>query len=852
MSNCVCEPFEHPPQLVIPAGLTHIPRQIAGFPEFRLAMLRAIRQYPALSHWRARGDDDFGIMLLEMWAYVADVQAFYDEVIAHEAYVRTARRRPSLRKLVALLGYIPRPAVAASVTLAVLAEGRQPIVLPAGLAFRSSAFDDEAPQVFELDAAATIHPLNNQWALEAPTPDTLGSGSDSDSDSDSTTTTQTFSQLLLITDTALKKDDLVLVQVGDSDSQTQVSTVTKVADIVAEDGRKYKQVDFSPALALPGNTNPVDVQVSRAAQTGSLWKISISGGIPVDFNIPSGTDPTDILAFKTALTGGLGESVIAGNPPTISDADIILDGLYRSISAGQYIILSKEGEYRWYKVTENQEVMMIISQATTTTVKDEKDKDVTVAVPAVTAPATKLVLDAAVNDESRKGDDADWDDGDATKITLHFGFVSGGTVTIAAQSAVAADDELVVSGPIEAPADGTTPAAFLVQDKNEEGYEVDASLNYSTGQITLGQNAGWTTPLVMPVSIYGSVVTASRGETVDNEILGSGSASVANQFFVLKKSPLTYTSAPTADNEQGVASSLKVYVDGILWNEVLSFYGVDPEAQVYIVRQNDDEASIVTFGDGRRGARLPTGSNNVTAFYRFGAGKAAPPAGGITQLAKPVKGLTAVKSPVAAKGGDDAETTDNLQDYAPESALLLGRAVSMADMEAVAIGVPGVRAVAVEWRWNQVQQRPVIQVWYIGDDNILTDVGQALRRLSDPTTPIGVEVALPHPLTLSIDVEIDERYLEDEVLPRMRAALMNSETGLLVPERIGIGRPLFRSRIFEAVMAVAGVSSVQGLLLKSEWIERPWSSYAIKPPAGKYFDFEQGGLLLNGKETDND
>ena len=199
MSTCSCKPFVHPSQLVIPAGLTRIPRQIAGFPEFRRAMLAAIRQYQPLIHWRARSDDDFGIMLLEMWAYVADVQAFYDEAIAHEAYVRTARRRPSLRKLVALLGYVPRPAVAASVSLAVLAEGRRPIVLPLGLAFRSSAFDDEAPQVFELDAAATIHPLNNQWSLEAPTPNTLGNmGS---------TAIQTFSQLLLTTDSALKKDE---------------------------------------------------------------------------------------------------------------------------------------------------------------------------------------------------------------------------------------------------------------------------------------------------------------------------------------------------------------------------------------------------------------------------------------------------------------------------------------------------------------------------------------------------------------------------------------------------------------------------------------------------------------------
>ena len=44
-------------------------------------------------------------MLLEMWAYVSDVLGFYDERIANETYLRTAHRRPSLRRLVELLGY---------------------------------------------------------------------------------------------------------------------------------------------------------------------------------------------------------------------------------------------------------------------------------------------------------------------------------------------------------------------------------------------------------------------------------------------------------------------------------------------------------------------------------------------------------------------------------------------------------------------------------------------------------------------------------------------------------------------------------------------------------------------------
>jgi hypothetical protein len=806
MSDCFCDEFEHPPHLVIPAGLSHIPRQIAGFPEFRRAMLAAIRRYPALKAWRARGDDDFGLMLLEMWAYVADVQAFYDEVIAHESYLRTARQRPSLRRLVNLLGYVPRPAVAATVSLAVLAEGRRALALPPGLAFRSAAFDAEPPQVFELDAKTTVHPLHNRWTLAAPPQTTLSPGGGS--------APQNFAGLLLATDTGLKKGSLVLARTGSSEAHTQVRTVTALSDTTGDDGKKYKQAGFSPALALPGHTQPDAVELLRPAQTGSLWKISA-----------------------------------AGNPAIISGASIILDGLYRAIAAGQYVILGKPGDYRWFKVKENRERLMIISPATTTTVKDADNKNVSVAVPAVKAMATKLVLDASINAGSRKGGGGNWGSSDAPQIILHYGLVSGGTVVLSAKTSLTTNDSLTVSGRLETPVEGTAPAGFLVQDKNNLGHAVDATLNYATGAMTLGQNSGWEGPLTLPVTLYGNVVHASRGETVTGEILGSGDASLPNQFFKLKKSPLTYVSSPTAGNELGAASTLKIYVGGLLWQERPSFFGAGPHDPVYVVRQNDAGESIITFGDGRRGARLPTGSS-VMAHYRYGAGKAAPPAGAITQLAKPVKGLTGVRSPLAATGGDDAESADGLRTYAPQSALLLGRAISLADMQAVAAGVPGVRAATVEWRWNQTRQRPVVQVWYIGDAAIKTEVGQKLRRLSDPTTPIAVEVATPIPLGLSLDVEIDERYLDTLVLPQIRAALLHPDTGLLAPERVGIGQPLFRSRIFEAVNTIAGVVSVRGILLHLLWWVFPWEVPAIKPPASTYLDFEQGGLRINGKEAD--
>jgi hypothetical protein len=287
-------------------------------------------------------------------------------------------------------------------------------------------------------------------------------------------------------------------------------------------------------------------------------------------------------------------------------------------------------------------------------------------------------------------------------------------------------------------------------------------------------------------------------------------------------------------------STLKVYVDGLQWTEVASFFGVASEAEVYIVRQDDAGDSFVTFGGGRR---LPTGVNNVVASYRFGAGKTTPPAGAIHQLAKPVKGITAVRNPVAAGGGDDAEPASGLRTYAPRSALLLGRAISIPDMEAAAASVPGVRAVRAEWRWNEAQQRPVVQVWYIGAASVRKDVVAKLNGLSDSVTPIAVDQAIAEPATLSLSIEIDPRRVDDQVVADIRDALMNHETGILAPERIGIGVALFRSRIFEAVLAVPGAAGVTGLL----WNGADFNPFGIEPAAGHYFDLEAGALLLNGK-----
>jgi hypothetical protein len=54
-------------------------------------------------------------------------------------------RRPSLRRIVGMLGYVPSPGSAGSAAVAAIAEGKTGLTVPKGTAIRSSAFTGPLP-----------------------------------------------------------------------------------------------------------------------------------------------------------------------------------------------------------------------------------------------------------------------------------------------------------------------------------------------------------------------------------------------------------------------------------------------------------------------------------------------------------------------------------------------------------------------------------------------------------------------------------------------------------------------------------------------------------------------------------
>src|SRR5215813_10293947 len=129
-------------------GLTAIVFRVGTYASFRLAMLQRISRLPVLAALQTRSDDDYAITLLDMWATVADVLTFYQERLANEGYLRTARLRDSILRMARLLDYQLRPGVAATTALAFTLDRDATLRIPVGLRVQSVPADDERPQIF--------------------------------------------------------------------------------------------------------------------------------------------------------------------------------------------------------------------------------------------------------------------------------------------------------------------------------------------------------------------------------------------------------------------------------------------------------------------------------------------------------------------------------------------------------------------------------------------------------------------------------------------------------------------------------------------------------------------------------
>ncbi len=316
------------------------------------------------------------------------------------------------------------------------------------------------------------------------------------------------------------------------------------------------------------------------------------------------------------------------------------------------------------------------------------------------------------------------------------------------------------------------------------------------------------------VKIYGNVVRATHGET-RNEVLGSGDGSRALQSFTLRQPPLTYLPEATPS---GTLSTLEVRVNDVRWGEADNLFALGGKDRKYVTSTDDDGKTTVTFGNGERGARLPTGVENVKAVYRSGLGKE----GNVKAdqiklpLTKPL-GVKGVINPLRASGGADKETLVQARRNAPISVLALDRLVSVQDYADFARTFAGIAKASATRLSDGARQVVHLTVAGAGDipidptSELYLNLVAALKRFGDPLQPLQVEVFERVLLVVSAKVGLHPDYLWENVKSKISTAMFD-EFGF---ENRELGQDVPQSEVLRVIQSVPGVNYVDLDLLDS-------------------------------------
>jgi len=756
---CACDAIGSKPITNLP-GLSQITFRAGDFNDFRRALLTPLLPGPgeqpeqSLTAWRsAFGADasvlDLAVMMVEWWAYLGDILTFYNERIANEDYLRTAALPETPAALVQLLGYRPRPAIGATGVLAALltpsVTAAQTVQLPKGLQFQSKPGPGQSPQTFELSAATTIGLPDRVKAVRPPKlVANLTSGG--------------HTVLLRGTVTSVSSGTPLLLGKRDDTAAPKLITLSAApAPQTSSSGKPQTLLTF--AQKPPKGLTAANARLRRANQSSGLWTVN-------------------------------------GSPVNSTGKRIHLAGLARQIRPGDWLVLTAPGPItQRVKVKTVKDVLGDASTAGSQSSVSQGGTGHPVPIPVL---HTRLTLTKALPSSLLNV---------ITSVTVLFDWVEVGVLVDRPPSFWhGASPTLQPVSPAQFPITGSA-APILLQDSNGSGQAASGNV-LSDGSLSINWPA--TTPIPLspglqpPIEVFYNLLQVTRGQTVKNEILGSGDAAIAGQSFTLQKSPVTYLTMGA-----GYASTIALTVNGQPWKEVSSFYGQAADAQVFVTREDASQQTHVEFGDGVNGSRLPTGTNNVVATYRIGAGADSPPAGKLTVIAQSYPGLRGVVNPVAVSGGSDPDPAALLKQYAPRSVLTFGRAVSVFDYQALAAQAPGVTMAAATWSWDAADQRATVTVYVAGEANVATSVAKILASAGDPNRPVTVLPAQARSVTLTITLVVVAGMDPDAIQASLTSALCDPQNGLFSPMHLGIGQPLFDSQIEAACLAVVGVVGIQ-------------------------------------------
>lgn len=794
MSDCrndCIEPLNFPQHPNNRPGLSHIAYRIGNYADFREALLSKLNQSETLKKWTHREADDPGIALLEGASILGDILTFYQELYANEAYLRTAQWRESIADLVRLLGYRLSPGIGGRGIFAFGIKGNKPVIVPPGFPIKAQIKGVSQPVDFQTTTALVAEPTLSQFNLYRPF-----------SQPQITANTKTFSVETTALETMglkLNKGDRLMLITYPTDPLSYRQIV-----VVEEIKQKLDLTEITFKGSWQGN----NIDQLAACKLGRSFrhfgynappKLTVLEGEKavqdsVNFVINVGT-----LFRRTAKSS---QNIFLSNLKAFP-----LDSQVNDLSVGATLLISlqlssiRKGNGKSYifarKITKITSASMTVGSLTGGTTVVELDQGVAVG-QLIYSDLRSIEIQEIIGQPfilktvRQPGETSDkpqlfyYGDGDSYQKL---------------------DQRLIQIS------DGTRFESVIVNiDPKSMGNDNQVTLRPLTLNSPLQSFTLADFPLDKPtVTVYGNLVEATQGKQEKEEILGNGDNRQIFQTFQLPKSPLTYLIVDKETPPE--VPQLEIWVNNRQWQQVSSLFGHGGKEEIYIVREDANGNSWVQFGDGKTGARLPSGLQNIVVKYRTGIGAYGTLKEETTvQAGDRLANLDKIWLPGLVSGGEQPETGNNAKQAAPGKIQSLGRLVSLKDFESETLGIAGVAKVAATWALIDNIPTVVLTVlMQTGRDKEIDQVESTLNHYNRcrgaQRFPIQVNPGTLQYVYLDVSVGSDPTFRPELVRQGVIQALgvTDEDLGLFSLQQRQFGAKEYATRIEGIIQNVEGV-----------------------------------------------
>lgn len=794
-----------------PPGLAQVRYAHGRYAPLRERMLDAIaRDTRYLRELNSRDPADPSMALIDSWAVAGEVLGFYAERIANESWLQTATERRSLRALARLIDYELRPGKAAETWLAFTLENAPgaplEVPIPVGTRVQSIPGPGETMVTFETVEAITGRPQLSAMRPRMDRPQTL---------EDVKAAGAALCRGVL--NDVRRGDWLLLVDDGGARELFRVEkvladppTATTRVDIVTQPVRPIISLpDIEAVIPFPGVFASPKLEPALVAG-------EITGKVRSQVAFESGLRAARIDMHKLRLH----LDVLRLQPPPLPASQGLFHFRSRAAIFSHNVPNEAAGTATQSPLPKTVGTACRGRTLALDAEYPELRRDGWIAFSRLrgTPFVTRIVAVDTVSECYGKLS------GRVTQVELEPGFPEGWASLSVAEVTVALDSrELAlamlpvtdaVSGStlrLDSYVPGLAPGRPVVVTGEradlpgvvESEVHVVDDVQLDDGHSVLLLKTSIAGPFRRAsVTANANVALATHGES-GSQPIGHGDASAKGQSFRLPIVPLTHVGA---SNAKGLAAALAIRVDGILWSEIASLRDAGPLDRVYQLRYGEDGSVWVRFGDGMNGRRLPSGTNNVVAYWRKGLGREGMVRGG--QLSLPSgapQGVKAITNPRPATGAADGETLEEARANAPLSVMTLDRIVTLRDYEDFARAFGGIAKAQASWCWNGASRAVVLTVAGVEGDvpaeRDLDYLRAAIARFSDSAVSHTILPYRPATFRVVATLRIDPMHVPDTV----RAAVAGALAAAFSFESRSLGQPVYRSEVISVMQAVPGV-----------------------------------------------